>query len=680
VTSFKVVKELHPSTHNTAQAKQLLQLEHACYRSHQYLHAISQDVLERAEADFGKAATSKVVHLGVQDNSRNRRARLNRARVRVLFVGRLERRKGVDLLLEAAATLIDEHLDIEFYLVGSDSIHTELANQNYQKWFEQTFSSRPDILSRVVFVGPVSEEELHQHYADASIFCLPSRYESLGLVLMEAMSFGLPVVASNTGGMKEVVAHQSDGILFEPESANALAAAIRLLATDPETRVQMGKAARESFESRFDTAITVPRALEYYQAIVQSFAATRTRRRSDSVILSRFAELIKHCSKVDERLARRVAEELIMAPAASAVADKRKRRSNRERLAKFLSGIPGSFGRNKMRIKRILSIVERQDANVGVAIKSLSAAQSDADRKLEALFRETRVLQDQVSESHRMLVDRNGLAGPTPEALASVARRVAEIREAQDDLARRISEGSSAQRQLFVEQRQLFVELANQRPEVDPKTIEALLQRVSHIQERLEFARTEILFEFGGRGWRGLPGARAIDAKHLVTEGDIRLNLGCGHMPLAGYVNIDNRDLPGDELVCDVSELPFPESSVTEIYSSHLLEHFPVEVLSRKLLAHWVQLMKPGGLFRAVVPDAECMIDAYTRREMSFDDLRTVTFGLQKYAGDFHFNMFSRTRLQSILSEAGLTEIGYTFTGRRNGSCFDMEIEGRSPR
>ena len=225
---------------------------------------------------------------------------------------------------------------------------------------------------------------------------------------MEAMSFGLPVVAANTGGMREIVTHDTDGLLFEPESEQALAAALRRLATDSEARVRMGKAARQKFESRFSTAVAVPRTLEYYQAIVRSFAAARPKRAGRAAVSRRFAELIGHCSETDKRLARQIADDLLTPSTARTTQTHKVKRSNLERFGRFLSELPRSLGRSKRRIKRILSILsimERQDADVRAAINSLTDAQSSTDSKVDALIREHRVLQKQIGESHRLLAN-----------------------------------------------------------------------------------------------------------------------------------------------------------------------------------------------------------------------------------------------------------------------------------
>src|SRR5262249_42387501 len=145
-----------------------------------------------------------------------RRARPADAPLRILFVSRLERRKGVDVLLPVAARLVRRHPDVEVVLAGKDTENTELG-EAYTTAFRREYGGDRDVASRVRFTGWLSEEELGQAYADADVFCLPARYESLGLVVIEAMAFGLPIVTSGVGGLAEIVEDGGNGILVPVE-------------------------------------------------------------------------------------------------------------------------------------------------------------------------------------------------------------------------------------------------------------------------------------------------------------------------------------------------------------------------------------------------------------------------------------------------------------------------------
>ncbi|MDX8531110.1 methyltransferase domain-containing protein [Mesorhizobium sp. VK25A] len=214
---------------------------------------------------------------------------------------------------------------------------------------------------------------------------------------------------------------------------------------------------------------------------------------------------------------------------------------------------------------------------------------------------------------------------------------------------------------------------------------------IGSLWERMEFVRREVLFEFNhGSGRNSAPtgtGTRKIEPRIISAdkyetarvERRLRLNLGCGHIALPNYINVDSRDLPGVDVVADVGALPFEESSVDEIFSAHLIEHFPLETMRRQLLPYWRSRLRPGGAFKVVTPDAAAMVQATAAGTMSFDDFREVTYGAQDYDGDYHFNLFTPESLRALLHEAGFKEISVPVAGRRNGKCFEFEIEATAP-
>ncbi len=204
------------------------------------------------------------------------------------------------------------------------------------------------------------------------------------------------------------------------------------------------------------------------------------------------------------------------------------------------------------------------------------------------------------------------------------------------------------------------------------------------LNDRIEFVRRELLFELRYREPEtqekpSTMGRIVNSDKFAEMKGRVRVNLGAGHIALPGYLNLDGRELPDIDVVASVDDLPFEAGTLTEIFSAHLLEHFPVEELRKVLLPHWVSMLVPGGKFVAVVPDMESMIAACAAGEMSFDAFREVTYGAQEYEGDFHFNGFSSQSLCQLFEEAGLSAVTVRETGRPNGLCLEMEIEGSRP-
>jgi predicted SAM-dependent methyltransferase len=203
---------------------------------------------------------------------------------------------------------------------------------------------------------------------------------------------------------------------------------------------------------------------------------------------------------------------------------------------------------------------------------------------------------------------------------------------------------------------------------------------LKEIYNRIEFVRREILFEFmhstpSGAEAPSKTESMIINEEKLASMKDeIKLNLGCGNVPIAEYINVDSRELPGVDIVADVNDLPFSEGSVTEIFSSHLVEHFPLEEFRRQILPYWYELLMPGGMIHATLPDWEAMITKFSQGTYNFDDLREVTFGAQDYQGDFHYNMFSQELLREALEMAGFTDISFPATGRVNGKSLEMEV------
>ena len=211
------------------------------------------------------------------------------------------------------------------------------------------------------------------------------------------------------------------------------------------------------------------------------------------------------------------------------------------------------------------------------------------------------------------------------------------------------------------------------------------------LMQQFEQQRNELLFElrYSTTGLTSSPGlhtkpetARIINTPKLDAQraqGALRLNVGCGHKPETERLNVDMRELPGVDIVATVDQLPFVMGELHEIFSSHVLEHFPLEQLRRQLLPAWVRLLRPGGELRAIVPDAHAMLQAHAQGDLDFETLRLITFGGQEYEGDFHHTMFSPHSLTALLTEVGLTDIRVEASGRRNGLCLEFEIVGTKP-
>ena len=176
----------------------------------------------------------------------------------IIFVGRLEKRKGLRYLLEAYGRLKWDMPNLRLVVVGpgnpdKDSYHV-LSSQNLQD---------------VEFVGRVPYEDLPRYYASADIFCSPATGgESFGIVLLEAMAAGRPVVASDIEGYRGVMQHGHQGLLFQNKNVESLSAQLETLIRNPEQRRSMGERGRTTAE-RYRWQLVARQVEQYYQSCIQ---------------------------------------------------------------------------------------------------------------------------------------------------------------------------------------------------------------------------------------------------------------------------------------------------------------------------------------------------------------------------------------------------------------------------
>ena len=185
--------------------------------------------------------------------------------VNVLFVGRLEPRKGIDVLLAAVPTVVAANPDVTFTVVGEDA---QVPGENRTQVERFAATAAPEVAARVRFAGRVDDEELHRLYAECDVLAVPSRFESFGLTLLEAMMFAKPVIAVRAGGMQYIVEEGRSGVLVPPDDAAALAAAIEELAKDSELRERLGRRARQVYEERFSQDRMVEGAVAFYRRLL----------------------------------------------------------------------------------------------------------------------------------------------------------------------------------------------------------------------------------------------------------------------------------------------------------------------------------------------------------------------------------------------------------------------------
>ncbi len=171
----------------------------------------------------------------------------------VLCVARMYPRKRIGDLLEAASRLRDRLPDVQIRIVGGGPEYTRMLR----------LSARLGLEDSVLFLGEVSRARLAEEYVNADCFCLPSVQEGFGIVFLEAMAAGLPVVACRAAAVPEVVPDGAAGLLVEPRDPGRLAEALETLLMDSGRRKEYGEAGR-----RRAAEFEAPRVAERFLAAV----------------------------------------------------------------------------------------------------------------------------------------------------------------------------------------------------------------------------------------------------------------------------------------------------------------------------------------------------------------------------------------------------------------------------
>jgi hypothetical protein len=208
-----------------------------------------------------------VTPIGMHDRSTGKSFKTNGRYIDVLFTGRFEDRKGIDVLLQVIPSLCQEFKRARFILVGEDRPRADGSTLSSRFCARH---ARAPFRDRVIFPGKVSDSEIERYLAQCEIFVGPSRYESFGLVFVEAMMFGKPVVGCRVGGMKEVIAEGVTGLLAEPGDPESLRAALACLLADSAKRETFGKAGRARFLEHYTREKLADRTLAFYHNVLAS--------------------------------------------------------------------------------------------------------------------------------------------------------------------------------------------------------------------------------------------------------------------------------------------------------------------------------------------------------------------------------------------------------------------------
>jgi len=226
------------------------------------IYAISKNTALKTHELFPLAKT-QIVRLGVSPlKTQNRK--IERKKNTILYVGRLVKRKGVEYLIQAIKHL-ESHLPTELMIVGDGP-----ERKNLEKLVNSSN------LRNVTFYGFIPQSKLKAFYQSASVFVLPAitdptgDTEGLGVVLLEAMSCGIPVIACRVGGIPDIISNGKTGLLVEEKDSLKLAEAIERVLSDNELRAHLVKNATRVVQTEFSWEQIAKQILQEYEAILDS--------------------------------------------------------------------------------------------------------------------------------------------------------------------------------------------------------------------------------------------------------------------------------------------------------------------------------------------------------------------------------------------------------------------------
>lgn len=176
----------------------------------------------------------------------------------VLYTGVLRARKGLFDLIKCADYVCRAHRDVKFVICGRGPFLNKLRERVRKMGLQE----------KIVFLGYVERKKLIQVYQNATLQAVPSHYEGMPTVLLEAMSCGLPVVATNIGGNNEVVSSGSNGFLVPPKAPRAMADAMLQLLDDDSLRERIGRAARKTIEEKYTWDRIADNIVQCYEKMI----------------------------------------------------------------------------------------------------------------------------------------------------------------------------------------------------------------------------------------------------------------------------------------------------------------------------------------------------------------------------------------------------------------------------
>lgn len=233
--------------------------------------APSRDVLEQVKNHYGIPLKDAVVIPNPgpipRDDQQWQAARSEPGHI--LFIGRFDRHKGGDLILDAFVDVARRVPDARLTFAGPD---LGVVDDSGREWsFPDYLTAKvpPELQPKVTMLGRVSQEDVAGLRQRASVVVSASRYENFALALLEAQSQGCPIVSSDAGGSPEIVTGDQNGLLFRTGDAASLAEALVTMLTRPELAARLGETALRDYRARFLPELVARSTLAFYEDVVR---------------------------------------------------------------------------------------------------------------------------------------------------------------------------------------------------------------------------------------------------------------------------------------------------------------------------------------------------------------------------------------------------------------------------
>jgi len=175
----------------------------------------------------------------------------------VLFIGRLVPQKGVEYLVKAIPLILQQHRDVKFVIAGD----------GWSKNYLEDMARSAGFADKVRFLGFISDSELTELTMSSDVLVVPSVYEPFGIVALEGMAAGVPVVAASVGGLSEIIEHDRTGVLVYPKNLESLAWGVNRVLSDPGYSNWLVQNAKRKVQEVYSWEAVARRTIEVYENV-----------------------------------------------------------------------------------------------------------------------------------------------------------------------------------------------------------------------------------------------------------------------------------------------------------------------------------------------------------------------------------------------------------------------------